>query len=82
VSEDNTQAMTLEAKVDQILLRLTALEAKTYDTRPIWERALAEILDIKDRMISLEDRFDRQEDKVDIFVKEVLEMKRKLRSTV
>ncbi len=30
--------------------RLAALEAKQYDTKPIWERALAEILEVKDEM--------------------------------
>jgi chromosome segregation ATPase len=44
----------IDARFDQIEARLDALEAKTYDTRPIWERALAEILEVKTKVTNLE----------------------------
>ncbi len=34
---------SMDARLDGMDARLAALEAKNYDTRPIWERALAEI---------------------------------------
>ncbi|MDQ3908074.1 MAG: hypothetical protein M3268_06985 [Acidobacteriota bacterium] len=34
----------MEARLDDMDERLQVLEAKVYDTKPIWERALAEIL--------------------------------------
>jgi hypothetical protein len=35
------------ARFDVIDTRLQALEARALDTKPIWERALAEILEVK-----------------------------------
>jgi predicted nuclease with TOPRIM domain len=35
-----------------------ALEARSLDTKPIWERALAEILNIKERVENMERKFD------------------------
>lgn len=37
--------------------RMTALEARKFDTKPIWERALAEILDVSDRLRVLQEMF-------------------------
>lgn len=68
MSEDSTRDIILnalealtekindfEAKVDA---RLSALEAKQYETRPIWEQALAEILEIKERLEGIEYKLD------------------------
>lgn len=41
-------------RFDQIDERLTRLEAKALDTKPIWERALAEIVEVKDRVNKIE----------------------------
>ena len=56
---------TMEARFDAVDARLAgldtrvqALEAKAYDTKPIWERALAEILNVKERMENIERKFD------------------------
>ena len=38
--------------------RLERLEAKSYDTKPIWERALMEILEVKQHVINLEYKVD------------------------
>ena len=37
----------IEARLDGLDIRVQALEAKALDTKPIWERALAEILEVK-----------------------------------
>ncbi len=40
---------------------LTALEAKSYDTKPIWERALAEILQVRQEQVRTDVQLDRIE---------------------
>jgi archaellum component FlaC len=47
----------MEARLDSIDARLEKLEARAYDTKPIWERALAEIIEIGKRVESLDRRF-------------------------
>ena len=37
--------------------RLAKVEAKNLGTKPIWERALAEILDVSDRLRVLQEMF-------------------------
>jgi len=37
----------VDARFDGLDLRVQALEAKALDTKPIWERALVEILEVK-----------------------------------
>ncbi len=61
MSEDATKNLSSDDKLDLILaeiktlnVRVAALEAKSYDTRPIWERALAEILELKERQSGVE----------------------------
>ena len=56
---------TLEARFDRVDARLDgldnrvqALEARALDTKPIWERALTEILAIKERVENIERKFD------------------------
>ena len=56
---------TMEARFDAVDARLAgldtrvqALEAKAYDTKPIWERALAEILNVKERVENIERKFN------------------------
>ncbi len=56
---------TMEARFDAVDARLAGLdtrvqvlEAKAYDTKPIWERALAEILNVKERLENVERKFD------------------------
>ena len=37
----------VDARLDSLAMRVQALEARALDTKPIWERALAEILEVK-----------------------------------
>jgi len=39
--------------------RLEKLEARAYDTKPIWERALAELIDLGKRMDNLDRALQR-----------------------
>lgn len=48
----------VEARLDALDTRVQALEARSLDTKPIWERALAEILEVKLRVESIERKFD------------------------
>jgi len=61
----NVRFATMEARFDAVDARLAgldtrvqALEARAYDTKPIWERALAEILNVKERLENVERKFD------------------------
>jgi len=56
---------TMEARFDAVDARLAGLdtrvqvlEARACDTKPIWERALAEILTVKERLENIERKFD------------------------
>jgi chromosome segregation ATPase len=48
----------IEARLDNMEERLQALEQKSYDTKPIWERALAEILALSEKVEHIERKFD------------------------
>ena len=53
-----------DARLAEMDARLEALEAKGYDTKPIWERALAELIEINRRLDSLDRRFSVLNDDV------------------
>jgi predicted nucleic acid-binding Zn-ribbon protein len=44
--------------------RLERLEAKQYDTKPIWQQALTEIMEVNKRLEDFDVRFDRMESDV------------------
>jgi len=48
----------IDKRLENLDSRVQALEAKALDTKPIWERALAEILAVKERVLSIERKFD------------------------
>jgi tetrahydromethanopterin S-methyltransferase subunit G len=48
----------VDTRLASLDTRVQALEAKAYDTKPIWERALAEILNVKERVENIERKFD------------------------
>ena len=63
MSEGTTQNLPADvlrlilARLDSMDQRLEKLEARAYDTKPIWERALAELVELGKRMDSLDPRF-------------------------
>jgi chromosome segregation ATPase len=72
MSEDSTRKLTTDEKLNLILAemrllneRVASLEARSYDTRPIWERALAEILQLGQQMHGLQERMDRLDERMD-----------------
>ena len=48
----------LDARLDNVEARLEKLEAKAYDTKPIWERALAELIELNQRVANVERKID------------------------
>jgi chromosome segregation ATPase len=48
----------MEARMDEMDRRLQVLEEKAYDTRPIWERAIAEILELREDVHTLDRKFN------------------------
>jgi DNA repair exonuclease SbcCD ATPase subunit len=69
MSEENTQNMldgrsfeervfarfdAIDARLNEMDGRLLRLEQKSYDTKPIWERALAEILAVSQKLDTVE----------------------------
>lgn len=82
MSEDTTKDLSPDDKLDLILAelrdlsaRVTGLEAKSYDTRPIWERALAEILEVKDQLEKVNERLDQAVGRFDIVGGELLALR-------
>jgi chromosome segregation ATPase len=49
-----TRLDSVEARLNDMDTRLQSLEAKSYDTKPIWERALAEILALGEKLDNIE----------------------------
>ena len=54
----------IETQLAGIDARMQALEAKGYDTKPIWERALAELVEANRRLDSLDRKFSVLNDDV------------------
>ena len=54
----DTRFDAVDARLAGLDTRVQALEARAYDTKPIWERALAEILNVKERVENIERKFD------------------------
>jgi septal ring factor EnvC (AmiA/AmiB activator) len=48
---------SMDQRLDSMDQRLEKLEVRAYDTKPIWERALAELVELSKRMDSLDRRF-------------------------
>ena len=48
----------LDARFDNVEARLDKLEAKAYDTKPIWERTLAELMELNQRVANVERKID------------------------
>ncbi len=94
MSENITQgqdgARPFEERVIELLNdlrdRVTAIEAKSYDTKPIWERALAEITemrgevnglrrDVDELKVVTERGFRSVERKLDVFNQDLLDLR-------
>ncbi len=67
------------ARLDTIDSRLQSLEQqaerRAVETKPIWERALAEILEVKERLGALEQLTNQMVRKVDVLGKDMLALR-------
>ena len=63
---------SVEARLEGVESRLGALEAKQFDTKPIWERALKEIIDLRQDMNAASRRL---EDKIDVLNENILDVR-------
>jgi chromosome segregation ATPase len=61
----DTRLGSVEARLGNVEGRLEVLEAKSYDTKPIWERALAEIASLRESMNERFDEVDKRFNTVD-----------------
>jgi len=66
---------SVDARLDSMDTQLTALESKSHDTRPIWERALSEILEVKDQLEKVNERLDQAVGRFDIVGGELLALR-------
>ena len=53
-----TRIERIETRLDEIDHRVQVLEQKAYDTKPIWERALAELLELREDVRMLDRKFN------------------------
>ena len=49
---------SMDGRLDSMDGRLTTLESKALDTKPIWEQALAEIVEIKAEIVEIKTRLN------------------------
>ena len=54
----NARFDAMDVRLDGLDRRIQALEAKAFDTKPIWEQALAEILEVRKGVEDLNRKFD------------------------
>ena len=47
-----------DVRFDSLDVRVQALEARSLDTKPIWERALAEIVEVKEAIEDVKRKFE------------------------
>ena len=48
----------IDARLDGLDIRVHALESKALDTKPIWEQALAEIVEVKESIYDIKRKFE------------------------
>jgi len=65
----------IDARLNDMDSRLQKLEQKSYDTKPVWERALAEILEVKERLGALEQISNQMVRKIDVLGKDMLTLR-------
>ncbi len=87
MSEETTQHMPdggsfeerVFARLDSIDARLQSLEEqaarRALETKPIWERALTEILEVKERLVSLEQLSHQMVRKIDVLGRDMLTLR-------
>jgi len=65
----------IEARLDSMESRIEKLEARAYDTKPIWEQALAELINLGKQMKELDKRMDSLDRRMTVLGNDVLQMR-------
>ncbi len=66
---------SMEGRFDSFDTRVQALEARALDTKPIWERALAEILDVKQGVGEVKEGVEDIKRKIDLLSLDVVQVR-------
>ncbi|HEY0431326.1 MAG TPA: hypothetical protein VGC61_05890 [Pyrinomonadaceae bacterium] len=88
MSEDETEILPGK-KLEQILTKLEVMDARLqrveakveergYDTKPIWERALVEIMEVRQEVATVDRKVDTVDRKVDTVDRKVATVDRKI----
>ncbi len=65
----------MEGRFDGVDTRVGALEARALDTKPIWERALAEILEVKQGVGEVKEGVEDIKRKIDLLSLDVVQVR-------
>jgi chromosome segregation ATPase len=65
----------MEGRFDGLDTRVQALEARALDTKPIWERALAEIHEVKQGVDEVKERVESIERKFDVLTLDMMQLR-------
>ena len=65
----------MDKRFDGLDSRAQALEARALDTKPIWERALAEILEVKQGVVEVKGRVENIERKFDVLALDMMQLR-------
>jgi len=70
---------SLDARLQSLEIRLQSLEIqverRALETKPIWERALAEIVEVKERLSALEELTRPMLRKIDLLTKDMMTLR-------
>lgn len=65
----------IEMRLDSMGNRIERLEARAYDTKPIWEQVLAELINLGKQMKELDKRMDSLDRRMTVLGNDVLQMR-------
>jgi hypothetical protein len=65
----------VDGRFDGLEVRVQALESKALDTKPIWELALAEIVEVKERVLEVKESIYDIKRKFEIVTEDLLQIR-------
>jgi hypothetical protein len=65
----------IDARFDGLDSRVQSLEVRQLDTKPIWERALAEILEVKQGVVEVKERVENIERKFNLLIQDMMQLR-------
>jgi chromosome segregation ATPase len=83
MSEDRTRGLSdnrsfeerVFARFDGLDSRVETLEARALDTKPIWERALSEILEVKEGVAEVKEGVEDVKRKIDLLSLDIVQVR-------